>query len=192
MKVLLRIAVVGFSVLLLVGNSFADDYTFRKSKWGMSIEQVRSSEPLEVAQEDQNMLGYKTTVLDKKVWVIYFFVDDKLVRARYFLAESHTNKNDFISDYNDFKEILIKKYGKPKQDEILWKNNLYKDDYSSWGTAISIGHLIYFSSWETQNTDINNMLVGENYDISCIVEYTSKDLKEIEKEAQEKKALDEF
>ena len=34
--------------------------------------------------------------------------------------------------------------------------------------------------------------MGENYDISCIVEYRSKSLKEIEKKAQEKKALDAF
>jgi len=108
------------------------------------------------------------------------------------LVESHTNKNDFITDYNDFKKILTKKYGKPKQDETLWKNDLYKDDYSDWGTAISIGHLVYLSSWETQDTEINNILMGENFAISCIVEYTSKNLKEIEKKAQEKKALDEF
>jgi len=34
--------------------------------------------------------------------------------------------------------------------------------------------------------------MGENFAISCIVEYTSKNLKEIEKKAQEKKALDAF
>ena len=192
MKTLLRIVLIGFLVVFFAELSFADEFNFRKTKWGMSIAQVKSSEPLDVAKENENLLGYKTNVIGKDVFVAYFFVDNQLVRARYVLAESHTNKNDFITDYNDFKEILTKKYGKPKQDETFWRNDLYKDDYSDWGTAISLGHLIYLSSWETQDTEINNMLMGENYDISCIVEYSSKNLKEIEKKAQEKKALDAF
>ena len=156
------------------------------------LPQVKSSEPLDVAKEDENLLGYETTVIGKDVFVVYFFIDNQLVSARYLLAESHTNRNDFITDYNDFKEILTKKYGKPKQDESLWKNDLYKDDYSDWGFAISLGHLTYLSSWETQDTEIINILMGDNFDISCIVEYSSKNLKEIEKKAQEKKALEGF
>jgi len=143
MKTFLQVALVGLLVVLFAENSFAEDYNFRKTRWGMSIAQVKSSEPLEVAKEDKTLLGYKTTVIGKDVLVAYFFVDNQLVRARYVLVESHTNKNDFITDYNDFKKILTKKYGKPKQDETLWKNDLYKDDYSDWGTAISMGHLVY-------------------------------------------------
>lgn len=192
MKILLRVILPVFIIIFFTELSFADEHAFRKTKWGMSIAQVKSSEPLEVVEENENLLGYKTIVIGKDVFVVYFFVDNKLVRSRYVLAESHTNKNDFIKDYNDFKEILIKKYGQPKKDQSLWKNDLYKDDYSDWGTAISLGHLIYFSGWETQDTEIHNVLLGENYDISCIIEYSSKELNEIEKKAQEKKALESF
>ena len=178
--------------MLISENSFANDYTFRKTKWGMSIDDVKSSEPLDVFKENGELLGYKTSVIGKNVFLAYFFIDNKLVRARYVLAESHSNNNDYITDYNDFKKILVKKYGIPKKDEALWKNNLYQDDYSHWGTAISIGHLIYLSSWETDNTEINNVLMGDNFDISCMVEYISKNLKEIEEKAQEKKALGAF
>lgn len=73
-----------------------------------------------------------------------------------------------------------------KKDETFWKNDLYKDDYSHWGTAISMGHLIYYSSWETDSTEINNMLMGDNFNISCIVEYRSKNLNKIEEKAREK------
>lgn len=192
MKKLLRIILAFFLVVFFVENSLADGFNFRKTKWGMSIAQVKSSEPLEVMKEDKNLLGYNTTVIGKDVLLLYMFVNNQLVRARYGLAVSHTNKNDYIGDYNDFKEILTKKYGKPKQDETLWKNDLYKDDYSDWGFAISLGHLIYLSSWETQDTGIGNMLMGENHKIFCIVEYTSNNLKEIEKKAKEKKALEAF
>ena len=129
MKALLRIVLVGFILVYFAELSFAGEYNFRKTKWGMSIAQVKSSEPLDVAKEDTTLLGYKTTVLDKDVFVAYFFVDNQLVRARYVLAESHTNKNDFITDYNDFKKILTTKYGKAKQDESFWKNDLYTTSY---------------------------------------------------------------
>ena len=192
MKTILKILISCLLVLFFTELSTAEEFSFRKTKWGMSIEEVKSSEPLKIAQEDENLLGYKTSVIGKDVFVVYFFIDNQLVRARYVLAESHSNNNDYITDYNDFKEILTKKYDKPKRDETLWKNDLYKDDYSSWGTAIGMGHLIYFSTWETSNAEIGSYLTGDNFDISCIVEYSSKKLKEIEKKAQEKKALDAF
>jgi len=192
MKIIIKVFLVVFSIFIFSTICSAEDYNFRKTKWGMSIAEVKSSEPLDVVKEEDNMLGYKTNVIGKDVFVVYFFIDNQLVRTRYVLAESHSNNNDYITDYNAFKEILIKKYGPPKKDETFWKNDLYKDDYSHWGTAISMGHLIYYSNWETEDTEINNMLMGDNFDISCIVEYSSKNLKEIEKKAQDKKALEAF
>lgn len=191
-KFISNIVVSALLVLFLSGICLADDFTFRKTKWGMSTDEVKSTEPLEVVKEDESLLGYKTSVLGKDVLLIYFFIDNQLTRARYVLVESHSNKNDFINDYDDFKKILIKKYGSPDQNEPLWRNDLYKNDRSDWGTAISLGHLIYFTKWKTNHTEINNVLSGENYDISCIVEYSSTNLKELERKAQEKKALEEF
>lgn len=192
MRRLSILSIFSILILLISGVCVADDYTFRKTKWGMSISEVKASEPLDVADEKENFLAYRTTVIGKSVFIVYFFTDDQLTRARYVLAESHSNKNDFITDYKDFNEILTKKYGDPNEDETIWRDELFKDDHSEWGTAISLGHLIYFSTWKTQDTEIRNVLTGENYDISCIVEYASKNLKELEKNAQEKEALDAF
>jgi len=192
MKKVTKVVVTVLFILVFSGICLADDFTFRKTKWGMTPAEVKATEPLKVAEEKEGFLCYKTSVLGKNVFVVYFFTDNQLTRARYVLADSHSNKTDFITDYEDFKTILMKKYGNPAKDESFWKNDLYKDDYSDWGTAISVGHLIYFSTWNTSNTEINNMLMGENFDISCIVEYSSTNLKLIEKEAQEKKALEAF
>lgn len=192
MKKVKKIIISGLFIIIFSGICSADDFTFRKTKWGMTPAEVKASEPLKIAEENEGIIGYKTSVIGKDVFVVYFFIDNQLTRARYILAETHSNRNDFITDYEDFKKILIKKYGVPAKDESFWKNDLYKDDYSDWGTAISIGHLIYFSTWSTNVTEISDMLMGENYDISCIVEYSSKNLKEIEKKAQEKKALEAF
>jgi len=106
--------------------------------------------------------------------------------------EIHSNKSDFIQDYNNFNEILKKKYGEPLEDKRFWKNDLYKDDYSHWGMAISLGHLALYSKWETPHTAIISMLAGENFDIKCGVEYSSKKLKNLEEKSKEKKEMEAF
>ncbi len=192
MKALLRIG-LALSICMLVAKvSFADDFTFRKTRWGMSMDEVKASETLEVARQEADLLVYEAKVINKDVFILYRFVGNKLTRAKYFLNEKHMNNNDFIADYNDFKEILKKKYGEPKEDNMVWKNNLYKGKYSGWGTAISMGHLVYFSTWETESSEIINSLSGDNFKIICLVEYGSKEFKELEMKAKESKSLELF
>lgn len=175
-----------------INISWCDDFDFRKTKWGMSMQQVRESEPLEVTHSEDNVLGYKTKVLDKDIYLIYIFIGDKLVRTKYALAEEHSNKNDFINDYKEFQNIITKKYGKPIEDKVYWRNNLFRKDPSHWGNAIGLGHLLYFSTWETADTRIVCFLHGDNYTIKCGVEYASKQLRHLEKNYKEKKGLENF
>lgn len=186
--VILIFTIIGFSS----NSCWSDDFNFRKTKWGMSMQQVKESEPLEIVHSEDNVLGYKVKVLDKEVYLVYIFVENKLVRSRYVLAEEHTNKNDFISDYKMFQNILIKKYGKPVKNDIYWRNNLYKRDPSNWGMAIGLGHLSYFSNWDTQDTEIICFLNGDNFNIKCAVEYSSKKMEQLEKNYKEKKGLENF
>lgn len=167
---------------------------FRKTTWGMSQDQVKKSEPSELVHEDEELLGYKATVLGNSVHIYYLFTKNKLVRARYFIAEAHTNRNDYISDYNTFKNAYTEKYGEPLDDNTLWKNSLYKKDHEQWGFAVSIGHLVYHSKWliDDGETDLTLMAMGENYKITVISEYVSRKLKGIEEAAKKKKNLDDL
>ena len=150
---------------------------FRKTNWGMNKEQVKKTEKGKIVEEDENILTYQGNVAGLDCFVVYIFAEGKLVRAKYVFTETHSNKNDYILDYNKLKEILIKKYGKPIEDSQLWRNDLYKDDYQNWGFAVSLGHLVYFALWETPSTSIAMMLDGENYEINLQIEYLSKELK---------------
>ncbi|MHB8068713.1 MAG: hypothetical protein ACYDIC_12535 [Desulfobaccales bacterium] len=185
-----------FLIFIAIGVSsnisWCEVFNFRKTKWGMSIQQVKESEPLEIAHSSENILGYKVKVLDKDMYLVYIFVDNKLVRSRYLLAEEHSNKNDFIDDFKSFQNILIKKYGKPAKDDIYWRNNLYKKDPSNWGMAIGLGHLSYFSSWNTEDTEVICFLHGDNFNIKCGVEYISNKLRQLENKYKEKKGLENF
>ena len=172
-------------------SNFSDN-GFRKSKWGESISTVKTNEKLEVIDESNSLLAYKTKISGIETIVGYLFTEGKLTTGRYLITEKHSNKNDYINDYNNLKELLEKKYGKPEKEEKLWKNDLYKDDYSQWGFAVSLGHLLYYSTWETENSEISIILSGENYEIKLMTEFNSLELKEFKKKVIEKKNLNKF
>jgi hypothetical protein len=91
-----------------------------------------------------------------------------------FFNHEHTNKNDFIWDYEQLKELLSEKYGEPNFDNVSWEDDLYKDDKSKWGFAISIGDVRMACSWEIEDTSIRLILHGENYEISFVLMYHGK------------------
>ena len=74
---------------------------------------------------------------------------------------------------------MTKKYGKPKKDESVWDNNLYKNDPSKWGYAVSKGHLHFKSVWDTDLTLIVLHLKGDDSEINCAINYLSKELKHL-------------
>jgi len=184
--------ILTFTILILMTSGLIYGQDFRKTTWGMTKAQVKQTETGKILKETDDILAYRAELAGYESFVIYIFADDKLTRAKYSIIEEHSNKNDYISDYNAIKELLTKKYGSPKEDETVWKNDLYKDDYSQWGFAVSLGHLMYYSSWENDRTSIFFLLNGENYEIKTVIEYTSKELSAVEDEMRDKKALSNF
>ena len=167
-------------------------YDFRKVNWGMSKLQVKATESGKPRKENHSVLEYEGRVTNKKVFIIYFFTENKLVRAKYSFAEKHSNGNDYITDYKDLKDSLKKKYGKPMITNILWVDDTFKSKQSVWGVAISYGHLMYFSKWETKETDINLLLSGEDFDTELVAEYSSKALNALEDKVREKERANEL
>jgi hypothetical protein len=192
------IFIIGF--LAILGNvCWGGEYDFRKTKWGMSKSQVLKAEKNKPECDDcvklptgKSLLGYPSKVLNKDVLISYFFINNQLTNAQYQLNEEHSNKNDYINDYQNFKEVLLKKYGKPIMDEILWRDDLYKDKPQDWGSAVSIGHLRYLCVWKTPTTRIGLSLSGDNYEVSCAITYTSLKHKPLIDKAREKQEAEDF
>ena len=183
-------AIIIISILLCNSFLFSDD--FRKANWGMKMSEVKKTEAGKILQETEDVLAYEATLAGFKTLVIYIFAGDQLTRAKYSIIEEHSNKNDFITDYSSLKDLLTKKYGNPMEDETIWKDDLYRDKYSDWGFAISLGHLFYYSKWDTEKTEIVSVLNGENYQLKTVIEYTSKNLGKQEEKIREKEALKNF
>lgn len=168
------------------------EYDFRQTNWGMSKEQVKATEDKKPDSEDINSLGYNVKIDRDDYLCIYNFLEDKFYNSIYACTEKHTNKNLYIDDYEGLKEILTKKYGEPQTDLIIWKNDLFKNKKQDWGTAISIGHLVYRASWNTSTSTIILVLGGDNYQISLGISYDSKELDEWANKIKEEKAKSKF
>jgi hypothetical protein len=195
--------IVFFIPLILVSKTDTQHkakYTFRKTLWGMTKESVKISEKKEPALDQEATLAYQDTLIGLNMGVYYYFVNNKLVRSGYGIIEKHSNRNLYIKDYDKIKEALIEKYGDPsdkwvngkKYKEIVWLNDLYKDDPSHWGLAISIGHLAYQLIWITEETEIYLHLTGDNYEIQLLVSYISRELKDLEEKKDKEEKLKKF
>jgi hypothetical protein len=189
--IILGILICIFLFFSIVGLSNDVKYDFRKTNWGMSKEEVKATEDKKPDYDGDNvqLSYYKVTISGKSgkdFSCNYYFVEDKLCSSIYGFSGEHTNKNLYIDDYEELKEILTKKYDKPKIDKVIWKKGSFKDDKSYWGTAIIGGDLSYLAQWETPDTEINLKLFGENWRIKLTLSYESKELKEWAREGREK------
>lgn len=190
---LIHLKSINFTGLSIIYEKATHGFDFRKTKWGFSRKKVQESEKMTPIIDTTNILGYETPIAGMKCLIGYIFVNNKLTRAKYVFEEKHSNENDYIVDYHNLRDILNKKYGKStSQSDGIWRDDLYKDDIQKWGFAVSLGDLYYFSDWQTQKTDIDLMLSGENYKISLVVEYDSKQFKGLEKKVKEKKIMSDF
>lgn len=147
---------------------------FRDVKFGMSKTTVAELAGDEIGFTTEDIIYCSTRILGFDSNLYYAFdQNDKLGEILFSIDETHSNDNFYIDDYYDIQKELIQKFGEPVNDEIIWYNDLFKDDYSNWGLAVSAGHLKYVSAWEFDDMTIVLILNGDNYEINLFAGYTS-------------------
>ena len=166
------------SLLMIVNITFAAEPDFRNVNWGMTIDEVKQKETLDLILEENGALMYKTSLAGMDCYLLYDFINQKLCSAMYSIDKEHINENQYIEDFLKLKNLLIRKYGPPDKDEEIWKRSLYKSDPNYQGFAVSIGDLILASTWETNKTKIDIVLWGNNYEIKHAIQYQSKEYEE--------------
>lgn len=165
-------------------------YDFRKIRWGMSVSQVIASELEKPVSESPDVIVFETEIVGFPCGLGYIFVRDTLVRAKYIFSQKHTNRNLYLDDYTKIKQALTKKYGKPKEDDKVWSDDLYKNKPDDWGMAVCVGHLLLHAGWVTPSTNIHLWLSGDNYEVSLQAEYSSLKFGDFEKNNKESKDAD--
>ncbi len=162
----LMAAVLGLAtVSCRCGKDFSLDdggYSFRKTTWGMSLEEVKASEDSAPTEEKPGVITYRGEFEGKPVIIGYVFDGDKLVKAGYFMQAAYEDPNSYISDYDKVKDFLIGLYGSPAQDEVLWAAGEETDDPDKFGEAACGGKLRYSTMWVDDRTVIKETLKGGN------------------------------
>jgi hypothetical protein len=147
---------------------------FRDTRWGMSKGQVLELEGEPLHQEKSyglETIRYRKKVIGLECSIEFIFAGNKLIRAKYIFLENHKHESQYIGDYKKIKDWLTERHGMPLGSNVTWRNDSYKEDYSKWGLAVSLGHLEYSSLWKNQEMEIFLTLSGENNKISLRAEY---------------------
>ena len=176
---------------------------FRGAIWGMSQAQVvaaESKQPDSIRESD----GETVAQYDSVSWaghdarLIYFFANDKLVRAKYVFRSDHADLNDFIRDFRAVDPLLRDAYGKPAYERTFWENDPFQDEGVNYleqdralpldilpsdrfaGVEVALGYLKLYSQWIQPRTRLVHALSGADRRITHQIEYTSAELGEFE------------
>lgn len=168
---------LSFIILVLINMSiptcWGSEFNFRRTNWGMTKEEVISSEDSPIVDQNGKSARFNTIILGHTVELTYHFVDNQLVGATYLLLEKYLKTGSYIFRYNEFVEALIKKYGSPIRQEIIWFDETFKNIPDKKNLALSAGHVQYFSSWSTKETKIKCSLHGSFHNLIVQIDYQS-------------------
>jgi hypothetical protein len=172
---------------------WGENFDFRHTKWGMTQNDVVSAEEkMDPVERSENMITYKTQILNRSVMLHYLFVKDKLVGAKYKLDDNYLNSDHFIAAYDQFQKKVTEKYGPPSRKTKNWLNTTYKNNHKKWGLALSFGHTEYVTNWETPITTIECSLREQSFNVICLLEYWSVEHSHLLREAEKEVKIDIF
>jgi hypothetical protein len=161
---------------------------FEEMKWGLSKKQILEMEGKPLAQRKAkglDIMDYQQKLINLDCSIEYLFAANKLSRTRFSFTTEYLDKNAYLEDYQKIKDALVQKFGRPLEEGMDWRDTTFKDDFGSWGEAVSLGHLELSSRWLTPQTEILAVLSGQNEEIVLTVEYSGLQLKELAKKSEE-------
>lgn len=182
MKTIVTALVLSF---LLLSVSFAQDFSFRNTNWGMSQEEVIKSEGKDPTEKTDEILTYDNEdVAGIQLDTLYFFEDNKLFESKYF--KGYDDVNVGLLDFIKLDKILTQKYGKGemKIDKPSYVHSL--EDHLTSMTVSGKGG--FGKKWKTKESEITLSLVASKKGLFSVnVFYESIKLKSLHKKQEEKR-----
>lgn len=130
-------------LLKLLTETFNKEFTFRKTYWGFTIDQVIAAEDAVLIPErcdeykDKSFLVYRSIIASLDCSIIYHFTNNKLARAVYIIGpsrsknelfvETYHNQEKYEKDYLVIKEIFERKHGEYK-DALFYIRKCLESD----------------------------------------------------------------
>lgn len=186
---------------------FSNQYNFRKTNWGMSKEEVENSEwwtnPVinkSYKQKPKYDLGneicYYINIAEIEGNLIYEFVENKLISARYNFIEEFEDEEQYIINFFKIKEYLTKKYGKPKYIDPKEKSSPEEvlKDIKFYEEVIGKSEIQYpcCAFWYLPKTEIRLVLIYDRGNFHLVVGYFSRELMDWAEKVKEEKILENF
>jgi hypothetical protein len=162
--------------------------TFEEMRWGLSKKEVVEQEGKPDDQRTvrgQDVMRYQQRVINLECAIDYYFSGNKLSRTLFSFAGDYLDKNAYLRNFQKVKGALVQKFGRPLEEVMNWSDTSYKDDYSSWGEAVSLGHVEMTSRWMTPQTEITARLSGADEQILLTVEYAARGSKAVASKSPE-------
>lgn len=159
-------------------------YDFRKTRWGMSIEEVKRSENSKPADGTKvgrfYFLHYVDTVAGLEAELNYTFEENLLTDAKYIFNDNLSKEIEPTEYFNRIKDSINKEYGEPIQYSEVWTKDQYKDKPELHNKALYAGDVSYAAFWQTPDTVISLMLFKNIFDggINLIATYSKRRIKD--------------
>ena len=147
------------------------EFDFRKTRWGMSREEVLAHEPGKPIFNTENSLEYQIFIGDIQAQANYKFDGDKLIRAGYHLPRKYEDMNEYLDKYEKIKAMIIESKGSPMIDKEVQLDPSEEIDPDKKGEAACEGKLVYGTQWKHPGSDIQLLLRGENSECYLTVIY---------------------
>jgi hypothetical protein len=153
------------------------------TKWGMTKQEVKDTIGANFNDEEDS-INYEDNVANEKAIVIFNFTQDKLFNVIVGLFLDTTNNDKYIYKFSELENLLVDKYGKPKQKIKRGSKNPYVSD----SLAISLGEGFYKTIWETHESKIILLLSGDKARMKLGIYYVSQKYKALAEEGKKQKA----
>ncbi|XOV82762.1 MAG: hypothetical protein ACFHXK_18120 [bacterium] len=136
---------------------------FRDAEWGMTMAEVKSLHQGEIpANQRQAMVNYESKLAGLDVLIFYRFdALGRLHQAGYEAIAEHSDRNNYLDDYNHLNKLLQKRYPDAGQPTQVWTNRLFEDKPDNWGRAVASGHMTYQWSYESGRSRITHELSND-------------------------------
>jgi len=161
---------------------------FEEMDWGITKKEIVEAEGKPTSQlksQGQDVLVYGQKVINLDCDIEYRFAANKLRQTRFHFQGESPDEVAGLDDYRKVKDALVRKYGKPGSENMNWRDSAYKEDFSSWGTAVGLGQLELRSRWLTPRTEIVASLSGADGETDLVVVFTGIRLPELASKHQD-------
>lgn len=130
------------------------DGALRGFVWGLPPTVILENEKATFVGEDDGRLFYLDYIQDMRSTIGYDFIDDALWRARIFIEQKYYDPQERIRDLMKIRKDLVKRFGEPVDEAMVWYNNKEKNWPESWGWAVLRGEMMITIIFRDKETEV--------------------------------------